>query len=470
MIPILFKSDEMDINTNKGIVGRLTEILSCEVHEEINGDYSCTFTYPVTGALIEELYNGGTIFCHVPLYDQLPTYKSTGWFDIYKHSIPINGVVTFEANHISRRLADKVYVAPTIDSLHPDYVLGAGNYYPTGNFNGVTAQVSGLSSPHLTASVEPKSILSTLIGTEGSFVSEFGGEFEIWSEHDGSISAVWVNKRGRPVTQTSVRYGWNMLDLDKTVDRSGTYNAVIPYWSSDTGKVFVSGYIVQPTTPITPVVAVPLDCTNEFGTPPTGAQLEAYARNFLDEKMPWMPDDTLTVDFLNGQDQIAISTTQEQLFIGDTIKVYWGDAGVSTDMRIVSYDFDVLAERYSKLELGTQPSEYVAVTGEDTDSKVELWRYVGGSSGSTLTPWPSDDWTEAYIEAYFPLNQQICFAWQRPRSTIPAPGGQGGILGAGYSASDTHACLVYCDTSGVKMYGYWRNNTSYTANYKVWVR
>ena len=103
----------------------------------------------------------------------------------------------------------------------------------------------------------------------------------------------------------------------------------------------------------------------------------------------------------------------------------------------------------------------------------KAWTYVGGASGATVTPFPDTDWTECYIEAYFPLNANITFAWTRPRIAIPASNaGIGTALSSGYmsTTSDYHACLVYCTTSGVWMYGYWRNGTSYTASYKVWVR
>ena len=100
------------------------------------------------------------------------------------------------------------------------------------------------------------------------------------------------------------------------------------------------------------------------------------------------------------------------------------------------------------------------------------WRYVGGASGSTVTQLPTtNDWTEVYIEAYFPGNQQISFNWTRPRISIPGNAtSQGAVLSAGYSATDNHACLIYCSWAGVYMYGYWRNQTSMTASYKIWVK
>jgi hypothetical protein len=230
------------------------------------------------------------------------------------------------------------------------------------------------SLPDQNVQISPKSSLAALIGEEDSIISLFGGDmtFECGfvgtglSEIGERLTVKW-NVTGRGADRgAQVRYGYNMTNIDHTKDDSETFNAVVPYWDDGSGtKTYVSGYIVQPTTPITPVKAVPMDCTQAFSTQPTGAQLTQYAQDWLDANMPWLGTETLTVDFVNG---IEFDPHSPQFDLGDTVHVYWGDAKVAAELRIVEYEFDVLSESFTKLKLGKQQENFVSVTGIDGGS------------------------------------------------------------------------------------------------------
>lgn len=512
MYPILYDTNKIYFNLGKG---KLVDCLSCIVSEEINGDYSLEFTYPVTGPFFDELLQGGSVSVVCPHVRRQSNKwlieRAAEWFDLYKHSIPINGVVTFYAQHASRRLSKIVFPGGNIGgSTLPSSLEALGKpAFFTSPYDGLYLRLSQIGAPASSAvEVGVQSCLSVLLGSD-SFVSHFGGEF-IWSS--GSIYSqppatapltvrgYWVAQRGED-RGVEIRHGYNLTDINATTDTIDAYNAVVPYWDDGNGnKTFVTGYIVQPTTPITPIKAVSLDATDAFENQPTEAQLITFAQNHLDNNTPWNGAKTLDVDFVNGAE---IDPHGADIALGDTVHVYWKDGRVDTQLRVVSYKYDVLAERYSELRLGTPQTQFVAITGEsytggsggggggglppggqqgdtliknsnaDGDVTWAGWTYVGGASGSTVTPFPNTNWTECYIEAYFPLNQNITFAWTRPRIAIPLSGsGIGTALSGGYmsSTSDYHACLVYCTTDGVWMYGYWRNGTSYTASYKVWVR
>ena len=97
MIPILFAATETDF-THNGI-GRLVDCLRCEVTEERNGMFEVEFDYPVNGSHFEDIICGRIIAVRHDDTDDIQP------FDIYYQSKPINGLVTFRAQHISYRMA-----------------------------------------------------------------------------------------------------------------------------------------------------------------------------------------------------------------------------------------------------------------------------------------------------------------------------------------------------------------------------
>ena len=380
MYPILFPYD--NITTRLGM-GKMIETISCEVYEEINGEFSLEFEYPITGELYADLLNGGTVQVISPTYVATNVDRQgMQWFDIYKHSLPINGVVTFYAQHISRRLSQGVFVGTSAGGTNLAYIWGT-DCKPSNPFNGVTFAAASGTNPGtgntFTVS-EPKSPLGVLLGSDDSFVSNFGGEVGFkcdFSVGNPRCTVYYVTQRGGDYG-AEVRHGYNLTDLQREKDASECYNAVVPYWDDGSGnKTYTLNYVVQPTTPITPVVAVPLDATDAFPTQPTDAQLTTFAQNHLDNYTPWVIPETLTVDFING---VEVDPHAAPIGIGDIVHVYWADGSVDAKMRVISYKYDVLAERYAELTLGSPQREFVAVTGESIGGNT----ISGGGGGGGL--------------------------------------------------------------------------------------
>lgn len=373
MIPILY--DRGYITPVRLGKGKMGDVLRCEIFEEINGEYSLEFDYPITGALYSELIEGGSVLVFGPS-DENATGSAPELFDIYKHSIPIDGKVTFYCNHISRRLANTIYPGGTLLVSNYNRVYRASYSYPA-DYDGLKVT----SNPTvLTGSVGfeiPKNGLACLIGSETSFASSIGGEFVfrtartvVDGEYRAQLVVSYVARRGAD-RGAEIRYGANLLSLEKTQDNTEAFNAYVPYWDDGNGnKTFVTGYIVQPTAPVTPIIAVPLDLSDVFSTTPTEAQLATYAQNLLDTNTPWKGQSSITLDFINDAE---IDTNGADIYIGDTVDVYWSGADVAEKMRVVAYRYDVLAEKYIELQLGSQATEFVATTADSSSG--------GGSSG-----------------------------------------------------------------------------------------
>ena len=93
MIPILFSPTATSFD-NFGL-GHLIDTTSCEVKEERNGPFELILKYPVTGYLYDNIKKEAIILA------KPNDMANNQAFRIYKVSIPINGVVTINAQHIS---------------------------------------------------------------------------------------------------------------------------------------------------------------------------------------------------------------------------------------------------------------------------------------------------------------------------------------------------------------------------------
>ena len=96
VIPILYESGET-VFTNNGI-GMLSDILSCYATEERNGVFELEFKYPITGQFFSYIETDCIVKAKVNETSKLQLFR------IYKHSKPIDGIVTFNAEHISYEL------------------------------------------------------------------------------------------------------------------------------------------------------------------------------------------------------------------------------------------------------------------------------------------------------------------------------------------------------------------------------
>ena len=377
MIPILYEKDEV-LFTSNGL-GRLRDCISCAVTEERNGIYECDFEYPVTGSHYNDIQLGRIIAVeHDDTADIQP-------FDIVSYSRPINGIVTFHCVHISYRLCKYTAWGTNINSLASALTM-LGNSTPANPFSFWTDK----SSTGFMASADgiPRSVRSFLGGVEGSILDAYGGEYE-W---DKWTVKLWES-RGQ-LRDLTIRYGVNLVDYSEEVDYSDTYTACIPYWSGDDGNggtVIVRGNMVDSgAAPFDGRTAcIPMDLTDKFEDKPTTAQLESMAASIMSSEQPYMPAQTIKVDFIRLQDtpEYAQYAGLMECKLCDTVKVEFPMYGMSGRFKIVKTVYDVLLERYEEMELGTLStslSEALGITNSlDSGSGGSLKIKTATVSGTT---------------------------------------------------------------------------------------
>ncbi|MEE0897338.1 MAG: phage tail spike protein, partial [Acutalibacteraceae bacterium] len=367
MIPILYEKTETAFTSNG--LGRLSDCIRCIATEERNGIYEVEFDYPVTGILFSEIQEGRIIACtHDEQGDIQP-------FDIYARSEPINGVVTFYAHHISYRLSGITVKPFTAGSCAEALSKIKTQSVTTNPFTfwtnkSVTAQYT---------SERPKIAKGMLAGEEGSILDIYGtGEYE----YDKFNVKLHLH-RGQD-TNVSIRYGKNLIDYTNEYDVSDAYTAVVPYWlgevteegAEESTQVLVmlpelfitSGHSV----PSGREVVVPMDLSDEFEDAPTVAELRTRAQSRLASSDAWLPNQTVTVDFVQlwQTEEYADYAPLQRLRLCDTCGVFVPMYDTALRLKIIRVTYNVLLDRYDQMELGDKPTTYTAVLEKMYDSKV----------------------------------------------------------------------------------------------------
>ena len=383
MIPILFDKNETLFNS--GGLGFLADCTSCTVEEELNGIYECEFTYPITGPRYSQLLENRIIYA---------THDDSGIpqpFEIYAHSAPINGLVTFSAHHISYRLSNIVidpYLAlgcsAAVSYLASTALMPNGFQFSTDISDNRNFQI-----------IEPTVARTILNGDENSIVSFYGGELEF----DKFNVKLW-SRRGTD-TDVEIRYGKNLKDLTDKVDSSETYNAIVPYWISDdrTQQVFLNRGYVYHDDGSGKVKAIALSMRDYFKTKPTKQDMKDKAEELLEGSFAWVPAETIEVDFaaLWQTKEYAQYAPLQHLNLGDTLRVYYPALGVdAVQEKVVKTVYNTLLDRYDEITLNqvqttlgelisSQTTAEVKVTASDLASVVNLAvQLVQGASGGNI--------------------------------------------------------------------------------------
>lgn len=363
MIPILYEQNETSFTSNG--LGRLRDCVSCVVTEERNGIYECDFDYPVNGVNYDRIKCGRIIgVTHDEGGDIQP-------FDIVGYERPIDGVVTFHAVHISYRQTAMTVWGNNINSLADAFTM-LGSSVPANPFTYWTDKDS---TGYLVAGDKiPHSVRSVLGGMEGSILDVYGGEYEF----DKWTVKLW-NARGSEKDFT-IRYGVNLTSYDEKLDYSDTYTSVIPYWTGQNKKgndIIVRGNEVTSQYPsfIGTDRCIPLDLTDRFENKPTAAELEAEAETYISQNQTYIPAQTIEVDFVRLSDSPEFEqfANLQKCRLCDIITVMFSGYEMSGRFKIVKTEYDVLNDRYSKLELGTLSTSLAQALGIASESGKKLY-------------------------------------------------------------------------------------------------
>lgn len=362
MIPILYEKNETAFTSNG--LGRLTDCISCIVTEERNGRYECSFEYPINGNHFDDIQIGRVIACTHDDYGDIQP------FDIYAKSEPLNGVVTFNAHHISYRLNEitvKPFTAGTVALALQDIK----SYSVT--TNPFTFWTDRSASAQFVNDV-PRKARNMLGGEENSILDVFGtGEYEF-----DKFTVRFYAHRGQD-TNISIRYGKNLTSFTNEYDTQDVYTAVVPYWKGQNDQsedvlitlsewFILSGHTVDSGR----VVCVPMDLSTEFDTPPTQAELRTRAQSRLSASDGWNPNQTVKINFVQlwQTEEYKEYAPLQRVRLCDTVGIFVPMYNMSLRAKVISVVYNVLLDRYNSMTLGDKPTTYAHVVEKQYDSKV----------------------------------------------------------------------------------------------------
>lgn len=382
MTPILFPADEVLFDSNG--LGRLVDIISCVVTEERNGIYECEFQYPIDGIRYDQIQIGRIICCsHEEGGDNQP-------FVIYRKSAPINGIVTFNAHHISYKLSNVIVAPFQAASVVQTFQKIKENAITDCKFSFWTNKTP----VGILETKEPKSARSILAGSEGSILDVYGtGEYEF----DKMQVKLWLH-RGSD-NGVTIRYGKNLVNLEQIVDSENSFSAIVPVWHGEEDVCVYGGLVAADNLPVISevwtnednvviqddqgndlelaapqIVAVVYDFTDYFEEQPSKQQLNDAAKAYLNNNQPYLPDENLVVDFvqLAGTDEYADYAPLQTVKLCDTVHVIYSALGVDVALDVIRTTYNSLLDRYDEIELGTARTTFAELLMSETTEAIDI--------------------------------------------------------------------------------------------------
>ena len=364
MKPILFPEASTAFTTNG--IGRLTDALSCTITEERNGSYELEMEYPVSGQHYSDIGQRKIIVAQPSIDEKLQPFR------IYKVTKPLNGRVKVFAQHLSYDLSKNVAMPfSVVASASACASALAGlktNAVETCPFTFETDVTTNASYTQKT----PATIRSRLGGVEGSILDQFGGEYEF-----DVYKVKFLRQRGSD-NGVTLRYGKNITDINQEENIANTITGVVPYWISTDGnttvtlteKAVYSSHASQYSQNLT----TPLDMTAQFESQPTESALRAKAEAYVSRSDFGVPKVSVDVSFvdLRGTEGYDDAIELETVHLCDTVSVQFVPLGIDTKAEVVKCEYDVLAERYNKITIGSIRSSLASTINDQTTSMIEM--------------------------------------------------------------------------------------------------
>lgn len=354
MIPILFSADATSFNNNG--LGALADCTSCKVTEKRNGEYILTMQYPLDGIHFKDIQKSCIIWVK-------PSDGANNQaFRIYKTKKPINGIVTIEAEHISYQLSMIPAMPFTAESASAALQgLKTNAAEPCPFFFYTDKQTIATYTQD-----QPASIRSRLGGVSGSILDVYGGEYEF----DNYDVHLWANRGSdRGVT---IRYGKNLIDLKQEENIQNVVTGVVPFFANEETlvtlpeKVVESEYVDLYPYPRTVILDLSSEWTDEV---PTVEQLRQRAQKYIEDNDIGIPKVSIDVSFIAlwQTEEYKDIAPLERVNLCDTVTIKFEKLGIEAKAKVISTEYDVLRERYTKIEVGDAKST-LATTIVNIDS------------------------------------------------------------------------------------------------------
>ena len=371
MIPALYNKSETTFTHNG--VGLLSEAVKATVTEERNGSYELSLQYPITGRFYSEITEGAIIKAKANETSEPQLFR------IYKSSKPINGIVTYSAEHISYDLNGIPLLGFSIKNATPQMALtkaieGAALPCP------FTAY-SNISTLNSTEILTPCSVRALLGGQTGSLLDVWGGEYEF----DNYTVKLYLH-RGKD-NGVVIEYGKNLKDLKQESNIAECYTHLMPYAvytvqdeSGNSEEKYV--YLAEKVIPLTEAEdighykAFIMDFSDRFGDNEeiTEEKLRAKATAYAAAADLGTPKVNITVSFVQlwQTEEYKNIAPLERVKLCDTVTVRFSKLGVAATSKVIKTVYNSLQEKYESVTLGDAKSSFANTVNKQQEAIQEI--------------------------------------------------------------------------------------------------
>lgn len=349
-------------------LGRLNDCVELLVTEHLNGQYTATMKYPVSGIHFNEIELQGIIKLSANQFDEPQLFR------IVNVSKPLNEIVEYELNHITYDLSytsvapfTSDYVRPTLVALW-DNMTGGKSFSISTDINDSTHRT------HKFKNEKPQSCRALFGGQEGSLIDIFGGEY-----HYDNLKVELLAKRGSD-HGVKIKYGKNLTDITQDETNENVYTHVIPYVQDSNKNTIIGDTITLFNVAESKMRILNLDLSDKFQgengeeTKITVKDVNREARYYVERNNLTEPRVCLDVSFLDLSQTVEYANIAplETVSLGDTVYVDYPTLGVSAKARVIEYEWDSLRERYNSVEIGDAKAR-LSTTIADIESKSDTY-------------------------------------------------------------------------------------------------
>ena len=387
MIPVLFSESETAFSSQG--IGKLTDCISYDADEVLNGLYELSLIYPEDGQHAAEIKERRFILAKPNETSSPQPFRIYSiQLDALSHQIVVKGQHrSYDLIGIPVRPFSATGIVPALTGL----VSNSMTTNPFTFWTDISNTTSGF------AVTAPASVRALMGGVRGSILDTFGGEFE-WDD-----LTVKVHARRGADNGVVIKYGKNLQNLNNERTSESFYTGCVAYYKDDDTEITGTVQEIEDAEDYPTKKIYILDASDKFDNDetPTVEQLDAIAVNYINDNNLGLPfKDTLTVNFVALWQTLEYADIAplERVSLGDTVHVKYKDFDVA--MRVIETHYDGIAGRYTEIVLGakkaslkdtiTDPisaeftSEITTVVSNMNQAIIDATRTLAGGSGGYI--------------------------------------------------------------------------------------
>lgn len=364
MLPILYASNTVGEIFGSNGLGFIRNCTKCKVTEVRNGLYELELEMLTNDRLADSIAVSMFVKAKANPHDRPQI------FEIYQMSVT-DTKITAKAQHLKYIAGGNV-----IDKLFNSDIAMT----PVETWNNIQSDLYLENLFTFDSDITTKAIVTAgkdcpirlgdfLSGSEGSMLDTFGGEL-----HYDNFKIELLKNRGSE-TGIAIRYGSNISTYQQNSDSSTVYSHLLPYAivkaeDYDTGKsigdkmVYASLIDLQNSN-LTYKRALAYDFSDSFTEDDDiaviyqngvvsnwsnlTAKLNTVAAQYVNKNRTALTEISVNITV----DVAETLKNLENCKLCDTVQVYFEPLGISATAKIVKTEYDVLLEKYTKIELGT---------------------------------------------------------------------------------------------------------------------